>query len=286
MALFQSDGESASCGVESMEIDLGHNSHSPCAVLMELAEGRSLQDRTLSEDELRRYVHDILQGLEHIHNYNCMHLDIKPANIFLSDETGGTAMIGDFGQLVSYDSYKPHCIQEGDKRYLAPELLGDVVPPIHAPDIFSLAVSILECATNLEIPQHGEAYQMLRSEQFPEAFMSTLSPSLQDMLRKMLRRDPEARPTAKELLNEPFFATLPPSLPTTARRKKSRSTSSPSTPLMITSAPFSVASSAPAHHFMTAHPRPFGYYGAQPSSAHDDSAMAAPVCRRIDFGGS
>jgi len=61
------------------------------AVLLELAEGGSLaqhipDETALSEDFVRRIARDVLMGLRHIHECGFMHLDIKPANIFLSAE--------------------------------------------------------------------------------------------------------------------------------------------------------------------------------------------------------
>lgn len=223
------------------------------AVLLELAVGGSLLDRVknraLPEAELRFLARDILEGLRHIHAHGYMHLDIKPANIFLTEN--GRAKIGDFGRLCSYESYSPHSTPEGDSTYLAPEIYGDVPFPVHGPDIFSLGVTILECATDLEIPRSGgfdsEGYQLLRHDQCPEQFLRDLSPELQSMLLQMLRRNANDRPNAEELLADPFFESLPP-LPDGPRRKI-RSTSSPLTPYANVSTPVPIASSAPSQHY-------------------------------------
>lgn len=41
---------------------------------------------------------DIAQGLKHLHSYNLVHLDIKPANIMITAQ--GVCKIGDFGLLI------------------------------------------------------------------------------------------------------------------------------------------------------------------------------------------
>lgn len=71
-----------------------------------------------------------LQGLMFIHDAGVIHLDVKPANIFITSE--GRFKIGDFGMA----SLWPRPVQsaavpvppsaferEGDKLYLAPEVL-------------------------------------------------------------------------------------------------------------------------------------------------------------------
>lgn len=265
------------------------NGTASVAVLLELATGGSLQDRVkasaIPEDELRYITRDILEGLKHIHSNGYMHLDIKPANIFLTET--GRAKIGDFGRIVAYDSYAAHSTPEGDSTYLAPEIYGDVTFPVHAPDVFSLAITILECATNLEIPRSGgfdsEGYQLLRNDLCPEQFLRDMSPELQSMLLRMLSRDANTRPTAEQLLHDEFFACLPPATPDPPRRKV-RSTSSPLTPYNV-STPVPIASSAPSNHnnFMgrvaMSVPHSFGHHRLDHSFAPEDSA----VRRRIFF---
>ena len=261
------------------------------AVLLELATGGSLEDRVkhsaMPEDELRFIVRDILEGLKHIHSNGYMHLDIKPANIFLTET--GRAKIGDFGRLVAYDSYAAHSTPEGDSTYLAPEIYGDLPFPVHAPDVFSLAITILECATNLEIPRSGgfdsEGYQLLRNDCCPEQFLRDMSPELQSMLLRMLSRDPNTRPSADALLHEEFFACLPPITPDPPRRKV-RSTSSPLTPYPNVSTPVPIASSAPSNHHnyfsnrvAMSVPHSFGHHRIDTFNPEGDNS----VRRRIFF---
>ena len=50
--------------------------------------------------------------------------------------------------------------EEGDPRYLAPELLSGVYT--RAADIFSLGMTLLELATGLDLPNHGSLWTRLR----------------------------------------------------------------------------------------------------------------------------
>lgn len=79
---------------------------------MELCSGGSLQSY-LEEfsgdfDELKvwRTLGDIAQGLEHIHGCDVIHLDIKPANIFITKNW--KLKIGDFGLATKLPVVSSH----------------------------------------------------------------------------------------------------------------------------------------------------------------------------------
>lgn len=93
------------------------------------------------------YLCDILSALEHLHAQGFAHLDIKPANVFIT--RSGRLKLGDFGLLIklSSDDQKQKRdqddLQEGDPRYMAPELLRGKYGT--AADIFRLVDVILDC---------------------------------------------------------------------------------------------------------------------------------------------
>ena len=60
-----------------------------------------------------------------------------------------------------------HEAVEGDPKYLAPELMNQEFGP--PADLFSLGMTILELATDLDLPKHGDAWQMLRQGELPPA---------------------------------------------------------------------------------------------------------------------
>lgn len=57
---------------------------------------------------------------------------------------------------------------EGDSRYIAPEILSGRFTK--AADIFSLGITILELAYNLELPKNGHLWHVLRSGHLPDDF--------------------------------------------------------------------------------------------------------------------
>lgn len=60
-----------------------------------------------------------------------------------------------------------HEAVEGDPKYLAPEIMNlQFGPPA---DLFSLGMTVLELATDLDLPKHGEMWQLLRQGNLPSA---------------------------------------------------------------------------------------------------------------------
>ena len=66
------------------------------------------------------YLVDLLQALQHLHEHNHIHMDIKPENIFIGRD--GICKVGDFGlmlDLSAADARKQ--AMEGDSRFLSPQ---------------------------------------------------------------------------------------------------------------------------------------------------------------------
>ncbi len=61
-------------------------------------------------------------------------------------------------------------VEEGDARYLAPEMLDGRVSK--SADIFSLGITLVELACDLDLPSNGIGWQQLRHGQLPEHLMT------------------------------------------------------------------------------------------------------------------
>ncbi|KAI1389937.1 uncharacterized protein F4822DRAFT_218926 [Hypoxylon trugodes] len=106
---------------------------------------------------------EIGKGLKHIHDAGYIHLDLKPANIFINFE--GTLKIGDFGLTTSLPLEKGPDL-EGDREYLAPEALrSEMGQPA---DVFSFGLIMLEIAANVKLPENGATWTGLREGDFSE----------------------------------------------------------------------------------------------------------------------
>ena len=79
--------------------------------VMEYVAGGSLSDRVgrqgaLSESEDTRYIRQVADALTYIHTQRMTHLDVKPANIMLTDKD--EVVLIDFGLAKQYDSATGH----------------------------------------------------------------------------------------------------------------------------------------------------------------------------------
>ncbi|XP_069840847.1 membrane-associated tyrosine- and threonine-specific cdc2-inhibitory kinase isoform X2 [Dendropsophus ebraccatus] len=145
---------------------------------------------------------DLLRGLKHLHDRNLLHLDIKPANVFIS--FSGVYKLGDFGLMVELDGPDGSAeAQEGDPRYMAPELLDGVFTK--AADVFSLGMTLLEVACNMELPKGGEGWQQLRQGHLPTEFTSELPQDFLRVLSGMLEADYRCRASVDWLLSLPVI---------------------------------------------------------------------------------
>ncbi|KAG7155068.1 membrane-associated tyrosine and threonine-specific cdc2-inhibitory kinase-like 2 [Homarus americanus] len=144
--------------------------------------------------------HDLPEsiGVQHLHNNNLVHMDIKPENIFFGFD--GLCKLGDFGLVIDTSQGQVYEAAEGDPKYLAPEVMKlQFGPPA---DIFSLGMTILELATDLDLPKQGDSWQKLRRGTLPPA-ANCLSKDLQSVLVGLLSPNPWERLTADQALALP-----------------------------------------------------------------------------------
>uniref|UniRef100_A0A131YQ44 non-specific serine/threonine protein kinase n=1 Tax=Rhipicephalus appendiculatus TaxID=34631 RepID=A0A131YQ44_RHIAP len=153
----------------------------------------------LSERLVLEFLVDLLLGVKHLHDHNLAHLDIKPENIFISRD--GYYKLGDFGLVLDLKQDDSSDPLEGDPCYLAPELMeGNFTK---AADIFSLGITALELACDLELPSRGGNWHALRSGTLPHYISQRLSPQLRNVIPLMMQPDPKRRITADQLLALP-----------------------------------------------------------------------------------
>ncbi|XP_033126288.1 membrane-associated tyrosine- and threonine-specific cdc2-inhibitory kinase-like [Anneissia japonica] len=157
----------------------------------------------ITEDKAWEILIDLLQGVKNLHEHNLLHMDIKPDNIFLSYD--GVCKLGDFGLALDYNKGDLSDAQEGDPKYLAPELLQGKFGK--EADIFSLGITMLELACDLDLPRNGELWHELRSGKIPDEITEGVSPDLKEIVEEMMNPDPQLRPNVYELLQRPAIQT-------------------------------------------------------------------------------
>jgi len=200
------------------EIDLLHNLQHPQIVryfetirteehlylVLEYVENGSLATLVkhfgaLPEHLVCVYVHQVLIGLEWLHEQGVCHRDIKGANLLITKD--GQVKLADFGVAKKEDS-RPTAKNSvvGTPYWMAPEII-QMSAFTTASDIWSLGCTILELLTGeppyFELKPITALYRIVQDEHPP--LPSDLSPALLSFVTMCFTRDPAARPTASQL---------------------------------------------------------------------------------------
>jgi serine/threonine protein kinase len=178
--------------------------HDTVYMVMAYESGRSLQDHILrrrargekplvSERFLRAVFSQMMQGLREVHANKLLHLDLKPANIYL--RTDGTPLLLDFGAArQTLRSDLPKLYPMYTPGFAGPELYqrnGGLGPWT---DIYSIGASMFACMVGAP-PQPADAR---RKDDRMQAHFDKLdgvySAELIGVMRWCLMLDPLARP--------------------------------------------------------------------------------------------
>ena len=158
----------------------------------------------LPEMEVNRLLRQSLQALQYIHEKSIAHRDIKPENLLLDADMN--IKFCDFGLCKTM---KKNCLLKtpcGSPFYAPPEVINNVDYDGFKSDIWSLGIVTYTMATgNLPWTETNQTLLFEQITNMDVTIPSKLSPPLQQILSMMLQRDPNKRPSAKELLEMPWL---------------------------------------------------------------------------------
>ncbi|KAG8641992.1 hypothetical protein MANES_12G049600v8 [Manihot esculenta] len=191
------------------------------------------RERPFTEEEIRSFMSQVLQGLAHMHKNGYFHRDLKPENLLVTNDV---LKIADFGLAREVSSLPPYTEYVSTRWYRAPEVLLQSSTYTPAIDMWAVGTILAELFTLSPIfPGESEIDQLYKiccvlgtpdwttfpgatnvsrlmnicySEILP-ANLSDVIPNASleaiDLIMRLCSWDPLKRPTADQSLQHPFF---------------------------------------------------------------------------------
>lgn len=191
------------------------------------------RERPFTEEEIRGFMTQLLQGLVHMHRSEYFHRDLKPENLLV---TNNTIKIADFGLAREVSSSPPFTDYVSTRWYRAPEVLLQSSSYTPAIDMWAVGAILAELFTLCPIfPGESEIDQLYKIccvlgtpdwTLFPEArnvarlmnisyskilpanlaeLIPNASSEALNLISQLCSWDPLRRPTAEQCLQHPFF---------------------------------------------------------------------------------
>lgn len=189
-------------------------------LVMEHVQGGSLEQQPLGAAPFNRWavmpealilhcVHEICQGLGHLHANHVVHGDLKPANLLRG--ANGRIKIVDFGSAMMWQETTESWdgIITGSPPFRAPETLLPGCRLTRKVDIWALGVCMFQWVCGVLPFTGATAAQMFDSVLSREAKLPanvTCSSALRDVIFQALQKDPEKRLSLEALISHPWLA--------------------------------------------------------------------------------
>jgi len=199
---------------------------------------------TLTDYDIRYYIHELLKALEYCHSHGIMHRDVKPHNVMIDHEKRQLRLI-DWGLAEFYHLEREYNVRVASRYFKGPELLVDLQdydysldmwslgcmfagmifrkePFFHGHDNYDQLVKIVKVLGTDELFDYLDKYNLELDPQFdgilgrhtrkpwtkfitPEN-QHLVTPEAIDLLDKLLRYDHQERLSPVEAMQHVYFA--------------------------------------------------------------------------------
>lgn len=139
----------------------------------------------------------ILDGINHAHEYSIIHRDIKPANMMLTEN--GVLKVLDFGiaRLLGTNRMTRAGNIIGTLEYMAPEQVKGLETDARS-DTYALGMMLYEILTGKTPFDTENEFELmkLQTENLPPAprsIMPSIPPAVEEAIMRAIQKDPEAR---------------------------------------------------------------------------------------------
>ena len=157
------------------------------------------------EPRLRAALFGLTQGVLALHNAGKIHRDLKPSNVLVTND--GHVVLLDFGMIRELDDDDPQITIDrqviGTPAYMSPEQAAGF-ELTQASDWYAVGVMLYEALT-LKRPHQGNARTLFLKKQTtdapdPRTLVPNLPEDLAFLASSLVLRDPNARPSGREVL--------------------------------------------------------------------------------------
>uniref|UniRef100_A0A8B9UZW8 Serine/threonine-protein kinase Nek4 n=1 Tax=Anas zonorhyncha TaxID=75864 RepID=A0A8B9UZW8_9AVES len=161
--------------------------------------------KLLPESQVVEWFVQIAMALQYLHEKHILHRDLKTQNVFLTRTN--IIKVGDLGiARVLENQYDMASTLIGTPYYMSPELFSNK-PYNCKSDVWALGCCVYEMATLKHAfnakDMNSLAYRIIEGKLPP--MPKDYSPHLVEIIRTMLSKKPEERPSVKSILRHPYI---------------------------------------------------------------------------------
>lgn len=163
---------------------------------------KKARGKLFPEERIFKWLAQLLLAVNYLHSNRVLHMDLTCSNIFLPKHDH--VQLGNYGLAKLINPEKPASLVPGIANSMCPEVLEDE-PYGYKSDIWSLGCCMYEITSHQPAFKAPDKAGLINK--INRSLMSPLpivySSTLKQMIKLMLRKKPEHRPTACELLRNP-----------------------------------------------------------------------------------